>query len=198
MARPTIHDERVRDQLLVAAGRVLATDGAAAVTVRRLAREVGTSTTAIYSLFGSKEGVVAAMFRQGFANLDDHLRAALDATSGAGPAERLVALGLAYRDAARARPHLYQVMFACPFPGFEPDASDWELSHQTLEHLRAAVADAVAADVLSGDVEAITFGLWGLVHGLASLEATPNDLAPGMVDNVWETTLRATVDGFRS
>jgi len=60
-----------------AAGDLLRREGPGAVTVRRLAAQVDASTTVIYSLFGSKDGIVAAMFRDGFTNLDNHLTAAV-------------------------------------------------------------------------------------------------------------------------
>ena len=59
MARPREYDDDLRVQLIETAARLLADEGPHAVTTRRVATEVGTSTTAIYSLLGSK----AELFR---------------------------------------------------------------------------------------------------------------------------------------
>ena len=52
MGRPKEHDETTRRQLLDAAERLSATHGWEALTVRRIAEEAGTSTRAVYALFG--------------------------------------------------------------------------------------------------------------------------------------------------
>lgn len=192
MGRPREHDDDTRDQLLVAAGRLLATDGPAALSIRRLADEVGTSTRAIYSLFGSKEGVVREMFVAGFEGLG---RAFEDVGRPEDPVEELRALGLAYRRSALDRPHLYAVMFDCPVPEFTPSDTDDAFALARLERLRSAVARAVDAGAVAGNDMEITFALWGLVHGLASLELSgvPDGLD---ADAVWAQALDAMLAGL--
>lgn len=168
MGRPRIHDDDTRAALLVAAGRLLAEEGAGAVSLRRLAEQVGASTQVIYSLFGSKQELIRAMHRAGFESLDEHLAAV---ASDDDAASHLRALMLAYRASARAQSHLYDVMFACPFPEFEPDEADQRLALGTLERLRTAVGHHVESGALPGqDPDELTLQFWALAHGLASLE----------------------------
>ena len=47
MARPKVHDEVLRGRLLDRARTLLSTDGPAALSLRTLARDCGTSTTAV-------------------------------------------------------------------------------------------------------------------------------------------------------
>src|SRR5689334_460451 len=54
MGRPRLHDDAVRSRLLEAASTVLAQDGVAGLTVRDVAARAGTSTSAVYSLFGGR------------------------------------------------------------------------------------------------------------------------------------------------
>ena len=61
MPRSKIHDEALRVRLLDAAGALLAAEGPDALSVRRIATEVDTSTTAVYSLFGGKPGLLRAL-----------------------------------------------------------------------------------------------------------------------------------------
>lgn len=194
MPRPREHDEHTRERLLVAAGAALSREGAAGLSVRRLSDEVGVSTRAVYSLFGSKEGLVREMFVAGFAGLADELDAAAGAED---PVEEIRDLADAYRRSALTRPHLYDVMFACPVPEFEPSAADGALALSTLDRLRAAVRRAVEGGRIAGDVEEVTIGLWGLVHGLASLElaGTPDDLD---TDAVWHRAVDAMLRGLVS
>src|SRR5689334_6011644 len=68
----------VRVALLDAAGELLHREGPTALTTRRLAEAAGTTTQSIYTLFGGKEGIVRAMFREGYARLDTRLRRVRD------------------------------------------------------------------------------------------------------------------------
>ena len=52
MPRPKVHDAALRLRLLECAGATLSTRGIAALSLRTLAADVGTSTTAVYALFG--------------------------------------------------------------------------------------------------------------------------------------------------
>jgi AcrR family transcriptional regulator len=63
----------VRLTLLDVAARLLTEEGPAAVTVHRVANEVGTSTTAVYAHFASMEELRRAVRRDGFARLDKDL-----------------------------------------------------------------------------------------------------------------------------
>lgn len=58
-----------RALLLSAASTLLADEGPEALTVRRIAATAGVSTMGVYSRFGGKDGVVDALFREGFDGL---------------------------------------------------------------------------------------------------------------------------------
>lgn len=192
MPRLATYDQTTRDALLRAAGRILAEEGAASLTMRRLAAEVAATTSAIYALFGSKQEVVRAMYREGF----DNLARRMAEVAQQDPVERIRALAFAYRRAALDRPHLYQVMFACPVPEFVPTEDDTALGVSTLMTLRDAVAAATAAGAIVGDVRDVTVGLWAVVHGLASLELAGSLDVETNADAVWDATVAATLAGL--
>ncbi len=58
MARPREHDEGTREALRDAAERLFAEAGPDGVSVRSVAAEVGTTTRAVYSLFGSIDALL--------------------------------------------------------------------------------------------------------------------------------------------
>ena len=95
--RGEAHGEPLRVAMLDAAGALLHSEGPQALTTRRLADAVGTSTQAIYTLFGGKEGIVRAMYREGFDRLEQCLA---EVPSAAAPPDYLLGLGRAYRTAA--------------------------------------------------------------------------------------------------
>lgn len=168
MPRPRNRDyAELRRDLVDAGGRLLAEEGPTALSTRRVAQQVGVSTTAVYQLFGDKAGLVREMFLDGFERLAEAF-GAVPRTDD--PLADLLALGTAYRANAVANPHLYELMFGRPVPEFTPDAEAGARIRPTFDALIAAVARCVEAGVLKGAPEDVAVQLNALVHGLSSLE----------------------------
>ncbi|MBL0886514.1 TetR/AcrR family transcriptional regulator [Myceligenerans indicum] len=180
MARPRTHDDALRTRLLEVASRTTSERGEAGVTVRSVAAEAGTSPSAVYALFGSREKLLTAVTVEGFRRFGEHLAAVAHTED---PLEDLRALGRAYRASALADPHFYRVMFDRVV---EPEHDTAEAPHpsgrtgpeegggssterNTFDVLRDAVARALP-EAAYERVEAVAIGLWGLAHGLVSLE----------------------------
>jgi AcrR family transcriptional regulator len=177
-ARKAPKDVDVRVALLDAAGALLNREGPAALTTRRLAEAAGTTTQSIYTLFGGKEGIVRAMFREGYERLERRLRRVADTDD---PLDDLRRQGHAYRAAALASPHYYDVMFGRPVPEFTPDDDDLAACATTLVLLQRGVQRCIDAHVLvpGADAAFLSRWLWSVVHGLVSLElAGYLDLGP--------------------
>jgi AcrR family transcriptional regulator len=169
--RGEAHGDTLRVALLDAAGALLHTDGPQALTTRRLADTVGTSTQAIYTLFGGKEGILRAMYREGFDRLEECLA---DVPTAAAPPDYLLGLGRAYRAAALKSPHYYDVMFGRPVPEFEATADDVERSVATQRVLTGGIVRCIESGMLRADADPteISAFLWAVAHGLVSLELT--------------------------
>ncbi|MGH4024708.1 MAG: TetR/AcrR family transcriptional regulator [Pseudonocardiaceae bacterium] len=197
MPRPKLHDDALRIRLLDTAGAVLTSEGPDALSLRRLAAEAGTSTSAVYSLFGGKPGVLRALFIEAFTRFGAHLDTV---TPSADPAADILALGRAYRASATANPHLYTVMFGSPVPGFEPAPEDWAHAEATFLPLLDAVRRGIAAGVLrDADPGLIATALWANVHGLVSLElgrAMPREA--GAPADVFDAAIEANLNGWRT
>ena len=156
-----------RRVLLDAASALLESEGPDALTMRRIAAEVGCSTSVLYSSFGGKAGVAEALWLEGFARLHDAL-AAVDAEE---PLARLAAMGRAYRDSALANRSYYAVMFGRPIPGFEPSPAAYEQSLRPLHLLTDAVAACIEAGTMRPAEPAhVARVLWAAAHGAVSLE----------------------------
>lgn len=167
------------------ASLIISTSGPTALTVRDVARRAGTSPSAVYSLFGSREQLLSAVTQEALRRFAVHL-AAVRPTDD--PGRDLLALGLAYRRSALADPHFYRVMFGVA-PGAAPTAD-----HVTARPTFLVLHDAVAR-VLGGSGPAVeaarepALTLWCLVHGLVALELT--DLLPGTAEERAERFTRA-------
>ncbi len=194
MARPRTHDEALKLRLLDEAGRLLVAEGPAGLTVRRLAELSGTSPSAVYSLFGDKWGLVEAMFNEGFRRLAQRF-AELRPTSD--PTADLLALGQAFRAGALANPHLYDLMFGCPFPEFHPAEPNATAALGTFTALVAGVQRCLDAGVVGGgDAMQLALFLFGQVHGLTGLELNGWLGPKEQADRLWDLAQRVTFEGL--
>lgn len=149
---------------------MIADRGVRAVSLRAVAAASETSTAAVYSLFGGRDELVAAVVAEGFERFGAHLSAVASTDS---PRSDLRRLGVAYREFALDSPHFYQVMFGASEPRGESRGSS---EAPTFGMLREAVARCVP-DAEVDVVEARALSIWALVHGMVSLEL--NGLIPG-------------------
>lgn len=194
MARAKVHDGALRDRLLRRAGEIVSASGIEALSLRTLARACETSTTAVYALFGGKEGLVTALFDDAFAQLARKLEAV---PRGVDALEDLVRVGLAYRASALTEPHLFTLMFT-GHVGLPHAAAARTATGIALGPLRMAVQRAVDERRLRADTDPATASitLWTTVHGWASLQLR-GFLPPG-ADGRLESALRAVLDGWRA
>ena len=117
VGRPKQHDESTRVALLSAAELIVAEVGPRR-SVRAVAARAGTTTRAVYSLFGSKDGLlVQALAREAFEFLYTEI-AKLEQSGD--PAADLEALGvLVVRRLVREHPALYRIAFQRVVPGMD-------------------------------------------------------------------------------
>ncbi|MGY1752948.1 TetR/AcrR family transcriptional regulator [Blastococcus sp. SYSU D01042] len=112
--------ERVRAELTAeitdAARRQLAEVGAAGLSLRAVAREVGLVSSAVYRYFPSRDELLTRLIIDGY----DALGAAAEAadTPGAEPRTRWLAVCRAVRSWALAHPHEYALLYGSPVPGY--------------------------------------------------------------------------------
>jgi AcrR family transcriptional regulator len=150
--------------LIDAAAALVATEGASALTLRRLADEVGTSTMAIYTHFGGMAELRRALRREGFARLEAHL-AAVGVSDD--PVADLALLGRAYYGNAVDGPHLYRVAFL-----EQPlDPTDAAIGSEAFQSLVACVERCVASGRFAqADATELATEFWALGHGVITLQ----------------------------
>ncbi|MER5184248.1 helix-turn-helix domain-containing protein [Streptomyces sp. NPDC002896] len=96
MARPSLS----RDEILEAAAKLVKQQGPAALTMRKLAAELGTAVTSIYWHVGNRESLLDALVERTVADLGE-LR-----PTGRTPTQRIVSVARALRHRLRGHPHL--------------------------------------------------------------------------------------------
>ncbi|MET0865023.1 MAG: TetR/AcrR family transcriptional regulator [Nakamurella sp.] len=163
-----VHDAALRSVLLEQTSRLVAEQGSAVVSVRAVATASGTSTSAVYALFGSRERLLAAVANEAVARFAAHLAAAPITED---PVEDLMTLGRAYRRSALDDPHFYRVMFDAG-PARLPAVSGDETTFGVLLRVVQRCIDAgrTRSTDSAADAERMAGTLWALVHGQLQLE----------------------------
>jgi AcrR family transcriptional regulator len=166
--RPKQRTPELRDRVLQAAVAMLADEGVAGLTTRRVAHDAGTSIPAVYELFGDKAGLVREIYFEGFRSLLGRFDA-VPVTDD--PAEDLVAVAGVFRSFVRANPVLSSVMFARPFADFDPGPDELRASGSVREFFVSRVRRGIESGVLAGDPTDIAHVLLALGQGLAAQES---------------------------
>jgi AcrR family transcriptional regulator len=110
----------VTKEILVVAGAHLAQEGAAALSLRSIARDLGMVPSALYRYFDGRDALLSALILGAYTSLADEAERAADdvarplATDGA----RWAAVPVAMRSWALARPHEWGLLFGSPVPGY--------------------------------------------------------------------------------
>ncbi|WP_237525637.1 TetR/AcrR family transcriptional regulator [Streptomyces sp. SID4985] len=168
--RPYHHGD-LRAALLENAERTLREKGAAALSLRELARATGVSHAAPGRHFKDKQALLDALALDGYERLDRALTAATAADPGAPLEQRMTALARAYLGFAIENPELLELMFARKH---EPAGSDHLAAavDRTLGSLTRLFTDAQErGEIVQGDPERITLVAAASLHGLAALIA---------------------------
>jgi AcrR family transcriptional regulator len=121
----------------------LATEGAAALSLRAVARDLGVVSSAIYRYVASRDELLTLLVVDAYNELGDTVDAAVDAADG--PVEQFRALGRAVREWALREPARYALLFGSPVPGYQaPAEHTTEPGTRVIVRLVGILADAYA------------------------------------------------------
>jgi len=185
----------MRERVLQAAMDMLASDGVAEFTTRRLARHAGTSTPAVYELFGDKAGLVREVFFEGFRLLRQYLD---EVRPSQDPRAELISVIESLRMFAREHSVLADLMFSRPFADFDPGPAERRAGDEVRLFIVAVVRRCVRAGVLEGDEVDIAHVIVAMAQGLAGQE-TAGWLGTSQEsrDRRWDLAVTALLDGLR-
>lgn len=117
---PLTPRERARldtmERILDSGRRQLAEEGAAALSLRAVARDLGMVSSAVYRYVPSRDDLLTALIIEGYRDLAEVAEAAVGGR--AAPARRFVAWCEAIHHWAREHPHQYALLYGSPVPGY--------------------------------------------------------------------------------
>jgi AcrR family transcriptional regulator len=199
MGRPREHNEATREALRSAAERLFDKHGAEGVSVRALADAVGTTTRAVYSLFGSRDGLlVDAMGVRAYellnSGMDDH--AETD-----DPADDLVEMGVSvFRRLVVDHPTLFRITFQRVLADFQPGPELLAVRESSLGKLTKKVGRLQEAGLLgSMPLSDAVVAFQATCEGLGNFElrgAIMRLLPAEHADEAWRGVLSVMIRGL--
>lgn len=206
MVRPSKKTQipNLQEAIKETAWKQIAETGAAALSLRAIARELNITAPAIYNYFPDRDALVTALIIDAYTSFGDSQLAARDTFSENQLVERLNAIGMSYRQWAITHPQRYQLIFGTPIPGYQ--APLMEVLPSAARSLSALVSVVDQLRVVSklrtegyptvqpgyeqmfavwtsfaGNYDILSLAMsmliWSRVHGLVSLEIS-NNLPP--------------------
>ena len=192
MPRAKQRTPELRDHVLRIAVELLASEGAAHLTTRRVAEQAETSTPAVYELFGDKAGLVREIFFEGFRMLRRRFNELAE-----DPRADLSRALQEFRAFIRENPVLAELMFLRRFTDFDPGPADREAGTAVREFIVGRVRRCIDAGLFSGDAADIAHALVALVQGLASTEiAGWLGTSKASVERRWQLAIEAMLAGL--
>jgi len=138
--------EAVRADIVTEARRQLADEGAGALSLRAVARELGMASSAVYRYFPSRDELLTVLIVEAYDSLGDAAQVA--ANAGGGAIGRWRAVCRAVREWALDHPHEYALIYGSPVPGYHaPELTVGPASRVTLV-LAGLMTDAYRAGEL--------------------------------------------------
>ena len=193
------HHKNLRQELIDAGVRLVAGEGAEALSLRRLAAECGVTHAAPYKHFQNKEEILRAVTAEVFRIFAVELRETLAVFSVDSPQKQLVELGKCYVRFTLEHPEFARLMF---FYGSGSATSDklresGETAWSPLAIFRdAAIAYLRSLRIPPEQYEYRIVSLWALVHGLAQLLQNRNWVPDCPVPQAVEQVLLAACEAW--
>ena len=168
------------DSIKQAARRQVAADGAARLSVRAVAREVGMVSSAVYRYFPSRDELLTALIIDAYDALGSAVEQAVAGVPPERARERWGAACAAVRRWANAGPQEYGLIFGSPVPGYRAPQDTVAPGARVPAALITVVREArVAGRVRSGEEPALPKGLSGQLDAVAAALAA--ELPPAVV-----------------
>ena len=145
----------ITGEILAAASGYLATDGAPALSLRAIARDLGMASSALYRYFKSRDELLTRLIIDAYDSLGAAAEAAEAAVDRSDLAGRFTAICHAVRTWALAHPNEYALIYGSPVPGYVAPPDTVAPASRVTTRLMWILIDATAAGrVLAADAQA--------------------------------------------
>lgn len=156
-----------KSKILNAASELLLQKGPGGLSVRSIAARVGVSTIGIYSHFQGKQGILEALYIQGFERLHDSMQSA---SAIEGPKGAVMQATKNYLVMAHAHEAEYRLIFGETNADYEPGNEAKEARLRAFARLLELAARLLPVDASLETKQHAALRIWAAVHGFVSLQ----------------------------
>ena len=155
-----------RTKILNAASELFLEGGGGALSVRAISKRAGLSTIGIYSHFQGKQGILDALYIEGF-NL---VRESMDVIpEGKANKNQVLAACTGYLDVgARYEAH-YRLIFGESDAGYQPSEEAIAARDEAFSKLVRVAGSYLSDDATMVERRQIALDIWAIVHGYVSI-----------------------------
>ena len=186
---------RTREAIIQAAEEIIETRGPDALNMRDVAELINYSASNLYEYFASKDELLAAVANEALTRLAMQIRQSATTLS---PRERLMAYGRSYLEFARTHAQLYLLTFGRKLA--HSVLTDPQQAPSSYSFLLQIVKEGIEAGAFAPrpdfGLHEMAFGCWSLVHGIAMLRLTMQDVTWETVSATDQQILECFVDGM--
>jgi AcrR family transcriptional regulator len=145
----TTRRERNREatcaEITAAAWKQIASQGASALSLRAIAREMGMTAPGLYRYYPSRDDLVTALIIEAFDTFTNYLEAACDTLPSEEHVGRYRAICLAYFQWALVNPERYTLIFGAPVPGYVMGPAAYPAANRGFLALQQVIGEAFVA-----------------------------------------------------
>lgn len=141
--------DRIEAEIIEIGRGHLITEGAAGLSLRAVARDLGMVSSAIYRYVASRDDLLTLLLVDAYDELADAVEAAAAADPGADWPDRMVAMAHAARAWAVDQPARWALLYGSPVPGYRAPA---DITVGPGTRMIVSVLAVVAEGILAGDV----------------------------------------------
>ena len=179
-----------KGKILQAASELFLQGGVSALSVRAIAAKAGVSTIGIYSHFKGKDGLLEALYIEGF----EMVSKAMEVDDRSDPRGTVVAACGRYLDIAENHKAHYQLIFGEAGAGYEPSEAARAASAAAFDRLVSFTSIVLPSESSVADKQKKALEVWALMHGFVSLRHhAVAEALPGMD---WRALVLGAVEKF--
>ncbi|MBL4544891.1 MAG: TetR/AcrR family transcriptional regulator [Oceanicaulis sp.] len=153
-----------KTKIMQAASKLFLQAGSKGLSVRAIAREAGVSTIGIYSHFDGKQGILDALYIEGFQQVE----ATTALPEGAMERDAIETVVRQYLRSVQAHEAHYRLIFGEQAPDFTPSDAARQAAGRAFASLLNVAADFLP-DHTPPQTRDAALQIWALIHGFVSL-----------------------------
>jgi AcrR family transcriptional regulator len=156
-----------KTKILNAASELFEQGGAKALSVRAISGRAGLSTIGIYNHFNGKQGILDALYIEGFELVMDAMNVKDKTLS---PRDTVLKALSNYVNMAREHTGHYRLIFGSGEPGYKPSEVARAVGAKGFDYLTQIIGPAIPQVSSTKQRREIALQIWALAHGYISLK----------------------------